>query len=199
MNRIKCFFGGDQVVEAVYKFFNGALPMEEVEGLLTGYTPLICEGVFREAYLLSKDVLEPVNILLKSGKIPYAAGMYVGRLRRREPYFIPSTDFLQYVYSSLGRVFKALIVGREGLKPFLYGKDVLKASVRKCIPPIKKSDIVGIVGEDEYVYGLGLSTIENCNEISSLRRTDPVAINIFDVGWYLRGGTEAREKKYRIE
>jgi ribosome biogenesis protein Nip4 len=199
MNRIRCFYGGTKVLEAIHKFFKGFLSMQEVKDLLNGYTPLICEGVFMEAYLLSKDVLETVNILLQSGRVPYSAGIYVGRLRRKEPSFIPSTDFLQYVYSSLGRILKALVIGGEGIKPFLYGKDVLKASVRKCIPPIKKSDIVSIVGEDQYVYGLGLSTIGSCDEISSLKRTDPVAINVFDVGWYLRGGTEARERKYRIE
>jgi ribosome biogenesis protein Nip4 len=75
---------------------------------------------------------------------------------------------------------------------------VLRASVLECFEPLSKGEVVGIVGEDGFVYGVGLSVIDSCQEIEGLRNVDVVAENVFDVGWYLRGGTKARERKFKV-
>ena len=189
--RLRCF-SDPAVMELIAKYFGEAVHVLE---LLSGLTGLICRGEFTEAYLIPPQVWEVTAKLMSSGRIPYAAGMYVGRVARNS--LIPSHDFLQHTYEALGHPIKAVTVGNEGLKPFLYGKDVLKASTLKCHPPLRKGDIIGIVGQDNYVYGVGKSTINSCEELNNLRRTDPVALNVFDVGWYLRGGTDPRERKFK--
>ena len=163
-----------------------------------GFSLLVCRGEFAEAYLLRGEVVDLVKDLLGSGRVPYAAGLYAGRLRKSHPAFIPSVDFLSFLYSGLGGFRRALVVGERGLKPFLYGKDVLRASVIRCFEPLGRGEVVGVVGEDGFVYGVGLSAVNSCREVSGLRNVDVVAENVFDVGWYLRGGTEARERKFKV-
>ncbi len=171
---------------------------EDAVKVFEGFSLLVCRGEFAEAYLLRGEVVDLVKGLLGSGRVPYAAGLYAGRLRRSRPTFVPSVDFLSFLYSGLGSLRRALIVGERGLKPFLYGKDVLRASVLKCFEPLSKGEVVGVVGEDGFVYGVGLSVIDSCREVEGLGSVDVVAENVFDVGWYLRGGTEARERKFKI-
>ena len=65
-----------------------------VAKVIGGLTGLICTGVFTEAYLLTESLLNAVTRLIGSGRVPYAAGIYVGRLRKVRPTFIPSHDFL---------------------------------------------------------------------------------------------------------
>jgi len=158
---------------------------------------MICSGVFTEAYILPKNLVTTVIKLFTSGYVPYSAGLYVGRLRRLKPRFIPSINALYIIYKNIG-LKRALMVSEEGLKPFLYGNDILKMSVIKCFEPIDKDEVVGIVGSDKYVYGIGLSTISSCEEIKKLKDVDVVAYNVFDVGWYLRGGTESREHMIKL-
>ena len=193
---IRCFIdSGGIVAERVREYLGSD---ELAEELLKGFTPLVCEASFREAYLLRGVVKGLVLSLLSFGRVPYSAGLYLGRLRSSRPKLIPSVTFLQYLNEVLGHPYRALTVGISGLKPFLYGKDILKASVVGCYPPIVRGDALAVLGEDGYVYGVGLSLISSCEDLRSLRRIDPVALHIFDVGWFLRGGTEPRERKYTL-
>jgi len=158
---------------------------------------MICKGIFKEAYIISDTLTEVIKVIFSKGYIPYSAGLYIGRIRRSKPYFIPSINLLQLIYDELG-LRRAIVVSDEGLKPFLYGNDILRKSIIRCYEPLKKNDVVGIVGTDGYVYGIGLCTIESCNDLRRLRDLDLVAKNVFDVGWYLRGGTETRERMFKI-
>ncbi len=189
--KLKCFIDSS-VKEIIASYFSHVdLPrsvFEERSGL-------ICRGTFSEAYLLNQEVLEVTGKLTASGRIPYSAGLHVGRISSNR--LIPSHDFLQFIYDLLGKPVKAIEVSEAGLKPFLYGKDVLKASTVKCYPPLKRGDFIGVIGTDRYVYGIGKSLINACDELIPLRNTEPVAINVFDVGWYLRGGTEPKERKLK--
>ena len=194
--RVKCFIDEEGIVlERVREYL---MNDELVKKVLKEFTPLICEANFREVYLLRERVKELVLGVFKSGRAPYSAGLYLGRLRDSRPKLIPSTTFLQHVNSILGHAYRALTVGINGLKPFLYGKDVLKASVVGCHPPIIKNDLLAVSGRDGYVYGAAISLINSCIELKSLKKTDPVALRVFDVGWFLREGKEPRERKYTI-
>jgi len=192
---IRCSF------EDTAQFMEGVVARlfgEDAVKVFEGFSLLVCRGEFAEAYLLRGEVTDLVKSLLDSGRVPYAAGLYAGRLRKSCPTFVPSVDFLSFLYSGLGGFRRALVVSERGLKPFLYGKDVLKASVLECFEPLSKGEVVGIVSEDGFVYGVGLSVIDSCREVKGLRNVDVVAENVFDVGWYLRGGTEARERKFKV-
>jgi len=191
---ISCYIiEGRNVLDVIAKLFGF-----EAATLLRSLGKLmICEGVFKEVYIVSGELINVIKVIFKSGRIPYSAGLYLGRLRREKPKLIPSVNTIQIIYDKLG-FRRALIVREEGIKPFLYGNDIIKKSVIKCIEPLELGDIVGIVGEDNYVYGVGLSVIGSCNELNSLKDNDMVARNIFDVGWYLRGGTEVRERMFKL-
>lgn len=158
---------------------------------------IVCSGIFSEAYLVSSELLGVVKELFRSGYVPYSVGLYLGRLRFSRPYFIPSVNLLEVIYRRFGPR-RALIVSESGIRPFLYGNDVLKASIISCYEPLSKGDVVGILGSDGYVYGVGLCMISSCSDVGRLKELEVVAKNIFDVGWYLRGGTEARERMFKV-
>ena len=158
---------------------------------------MICKGIFEEAYIISDTLTKVIKVIFSKGYIPYSAGLYIGRIRKSKPYFIPSINLLQLIYNELG-LRRAIVVSDEGLKPFLYGNDILRKSVIECYEPLSKNDVVGIVGTEGYVYGIGLCTMERCNDLKRLKDLDLVARNVFDVGWYLRGGTEARERMFKV-
>ena len=191
----KCWRDQERIRRELARLFGKS----QAEASLRGKVPYICGGRFMEAYLVSGDFLRIIEKIEASGRYPYSAGIYVGRLRRRKPTLIPSADFLTYLYSVLGRPLRALTVSESGLKPFLYGNDILKASIIRCHPPIDEGEVVGVLGRDNVVYGVGLSKIASCREIQGLKPTDPVALNVFDVGWYVRGGTTLKERKFKLQ
>ncbi|MEM0475139.1 MAG: hypothetical protein QXV93_07470 [Zestosphaera sp.] len=179
--------------------FAGELPPHVSEYLVRRYadaTLLLCTGRFTEVFVLSKPLARVVDEVLSRGITPYSAGLYLGRLRKGVPRFIPSTNILQEIYDEIGRVINAFVVADEGLKPFLYGGDILRKSVLGCYQPVKKREVVAILGADMRVYGLGLSKVDSCEELSEKRDLDEVASNIFDVGWYIRGEVRG-ERKYK--
>lgn len=192
---IKCYF--TTYDELLKKTFN-ALEILVASEVLPKHTVMICEGEFVEAYLINEELKHVIEAILASNRFPYSAGIYVGRLRKSKPYIIPSVDFLTLIYELKREYFKAVKIRDEGLKPFLYGKDVLKASVTECFPPLNNGDVIGVIGNDGYVYGVALSKVSDCNEVLKLNPNDVVATNVFDVGWFLRGETRVKEKKFKV-
>jgi ribosome biogenesis protein Nip4 len=189
---VKCIILDGDFIEILAKLFGNS-----VRKIFENRKIIKCSGVFTELYALSQEQLRVFHKLTSSGRYPYSAGMYLGRLRKRKPLFIPSITLLHLLYHSTGKPVRALMIDKNGLKPFLYGGDVLKMSVIKCYPPIEKGEIVSIIDVDSFVYGVALSTINDC-DLRGLNETSMVARNIFDIGWYLRGGTEPREKKIKL-
>ncbi len=161
---------------------------------LTNYSVLICSGIFTEAYLLSSEVLEVVNVLLRAGRVPYSAGIYVGRVRRSPPRLIPSADFLGFIYEFLGSPRRAFKVSWRGIKPFLYGRDILKSSVIKCFDPVSRGEVAAVLGEDGLVYGVGISEVDGCDSLKGFGDLEVVVKNVFDVGWFLRSDSERKFK-----
>ncbi|MEO3993466.1 MAG: hypothetical protein QN229_04070 [Desulfurococcaceae archaeon TW002] len=185
--------------EASLQEIREELPPHIVEYLMSKYTQatlLICSNKITEVFILSKVIAEVVGRVITQGLTPYAAGLYLGRLRKNKPRFIPSTNILQEMFRETEELINALIVAEEGLKPFLYGGDILRKSVVSCYEPVRKGEVVAVLGTDKIVYGLGLSRIRSCEELENMEDLEEVASNVFDVGWYIRG--EARkERKYK--
>ncbi|MEM2021507.1 MAG: hypothetical protein QXP80_04715 [Zestosphaera sp.] len=157
---------------------------------------LVCSGDFDEVFLISGELARLVKEVLASGLTPYSAGLYVGRVRRGRPRFVPSVNLLQDLYREADALINALVVSQEGVKPFLYGGDILKKSVIECHPPVERGEVVSVLDADMHVYGLGISRISGCEELGELRELDVVAVNMFDVGWYIRGEAYS-ERKYK--
>ncbi len=170
----------------------------DVAELLKPYSRLIiCSALFAESYLISDKLMKAVTKLWGVSRNPYCAGIYLGRLRRSKPYLIPSAMLASAVFSKLGSYVNSVVVSESGLKPFLYGKDILKASVIKTYPKIVSGNYTFVLGSDGYVYGVGIAEVSG-EEVGGLKDLDLVVRNVFDVGWYLRGGTEPRERKFKI-
>lgn len=190
---IKCSLGGEEVFEHVGRLFSS-----KALSALEGYIPLYCSGGFTEVYLLKPELVEAVRRLLRGGRVPYSAGLYAGRLRAEKPRFIPSHILVEKVYRVLGTPVRAVVLAEEGLKTVLYGRDVLRASVLRCFEPVEPGEVLSVLGPDGYVYALALSRLGSCRSLEEMKPLDVVAKNVFDLGWYLRGGTKPRESKFKL-
>lgn len=190
---VRCRVGGSELEEHVTRLYGA-----EAIRAIAGYVPMYCWSSFTEVYLLREELLEVVERVLSSGRVPYSAGLYAGRLRRSRPKFIPSHVLVERVYEVLGRYVRAFEAAEQGVKVVLYGRDLLKSSTLRCFEPVERGEVVSVVGTDGRVYALGLSEVSSCSELGKLRAEDAVARVIFDLGWYLRGGTVARERKYKV-
>lgn len=189
---LRCEIGGDEVLAHIVRLYGeGAL------GALRGYTPMYCSGAFTEVYLLHARLLEAVETILASGRVPYFAGLYAGRLRSARPKFIPSHLVIERVYRHLGRPVRAVRALERGIKAILYGRDLLAESASSCYEPVEEGEVLAVIGPDDYVYAIGVSRVAGCDGVAELKRTEAVAQSVFDLGWYLRGGTVPREAKYR--
>lgn len=190
---VKCKLSGEELYKHIERLYG-----KEALGVLVGYTPLYCSDGFTEIYLLRQPLLEAVSLLMRSGKAPYYSGLYAGRLRDKKPSFIPSHLLIEKLYNYIGRPIRAFAASEQGIKVLMYGKDLLKESVISCYEPLEVGEVVSILGTDGRVYAIGLSEISKCSELDELSRTQVVARTIFDLGWYLRGGTIPREPKYKV-
>ena len=190
---VRCGLGGGELEEHVTRLYGAGATR-----VLIGYVPMYCWSSFTEVYLLREELLEAVDKILNSGRVPYSAGLYAGRLRGSRPLFIPSHLLVERVYGVLGRYVRAFEAADQGVRVVLYGRDLLKSSTLRCFEPLEIGEVVSVVGTDGRVYALGLSEVSSCSELEKLGAEDTVARVIFDLGWYLRGGTVARERKYRV-
>ena len=191
---VTCRIGGEELPRHLERLYGPRAP-----GALEGYTPLYCSGGFTEVYLLRQPLVGAVEALLRAGRVPYAAGLYAGRLRPRRPLFIPSHLLVERVYGYLGGYSRALQLAEAGVRSVLYGRDALRESVASCHEPLEAEDVVSILGQDGRVYAIGLSEVSGCDSLTRLGGREVVARTIFDLGWYLRGGTVPRESKYRLD
>lgn len=190
---VTCRLGGEDVFRHIERLFGlGAA------GALEGYIPLYCSGDFTEVYLLRQPLVEAVEVLFDAQRVPYTAGLYAGRLRSRKPYFIPSHVLLEKVYRYLGSYSRALQLTEVGVRAVLYGRDVLRESITSCYEPLEVGEVVSIIGNDGRVYAVGLSEIPGCCKLDEINKDEVIARTIFDLGWYLRGGTVPRESKYKL-
>lgn len=194
---VKCFESPDDLRRQLIYELSSIFQCNIVEALTPYERLIICSGIFSEAYFVSDALLEVVKMLWERGRNPYCVGVYAGRIRKHKPYIVPSITLANIIFSKLGTYTNSVVVSEDGLKPFLYGKDVLKASVIKTYPKLIPNGYAFIVGPDGQVYGLGIAKVSD-EELPQLNNNEVVVRNVFDVGWYLRGGTNPREKKFKI-
>lgn len=102
----------------------------------------------------------------------------------------PSPWLLEDLYRCIGKIRSAIEAAQQGVKAFLYGNDLLVASVNKIYGPFKRGDIVAIIDPaDGRVIGVARAAMaprEIERARSRGRLTDVAAKNILDLGWFLR-------------
>lgn len=190
---VECVVGEDEALNHIARLY-GSRALEA----LKEYIPLHCVKPLNEVYLLKAEFLSTIEKIVESGRYPYLAGLYAGRLRSSKPKFIPSHILVDKIYKYIKHPVRAVKISETGVKVVLYGRDILAESVTECYEPVEIGEVLSILGPNGYVYAVGLSTISSCGEVHRLREKDLVAKSVFDLGWYLRGGTILREARYKI-
>ncbi|MEM2204447.1 MAG: PUA domain-containing protein [Sulfolobales archaeon] len=116
------------------------------------------------------------------------AGSPVGIIINGEIY--PYPGLLQEIYRCTGDTRSAVEAGSQGVKAYLYGNDLLVASVEKIYRPFRRGDIVGVIDpSDRRVIGVGRALLDPREILRAKamgRDTEAAVENIFDLGWFLR-------------
>lgn len=142
-------------------------------GITCNLYPRICivTAIDREPGLKHLYIGAPVGIVIKGEIYPYP-------------------DLLQKIYECTGEIRSAVEAGPQGVRAFLYGNDLLAASVKKIYRPFGRGDIVGVIDtEDGRVIGVGRASLdpeEILRARAAGRNTEAAVENVFDLGWFLR-------------
>jgi len=104
--------------------------------------------------------------------------------------FIPSPYLYNFIYETFQKMGCAISAKPQGVKAFLYGNDLLLASLDKVLPPIKKGECIAIVdSEDLKVIGIGILLYDE-PEIAELikqgQMLTAIVKNVFDLGVHIR-------------
>ncbi len=180
-------------VEQLYRELERAFKREELERCMPKRLratcriyPGLCLVIGRE------DVAAPAPL---PGFEPLYMGEIVGIEVEGSVY--PSPWLFERLYTCTGRIRSAVEAEQQGVKAFLYGNDLLVASVRKIYGPFRKGQVVAVIDPlDSRVIGVARAAMD-LREVERARshgRTlDVVAENIFDLGWFLRRLKPAEE------
>ncbi len=116
------------------------------------------------------------------------SGLIAGWIVKND--FVPSPWIFEKALRIGGKIGCAVEVLEQGVKAFLYGNDILIASVKKFLHPVRKGMYVAVLDAyDGSVIGVG-KLVKEPNEIEELHKLGrilEVAIeNVFDLGLVLR-------------
>lgn len=135
----------------------------------------------KDVEYVAKVVSEHVNVL--------AIGMIIGWIKKGKK-FIPSPHIFNLAIEN-GFSFGCAVVARsQGVKAFLYGNDLLIASVEKLLEPVEKDTYVAVIDfEDMRAIGIGKLVVDPRKVGELMAKGEvllPVVENIFDLGVLLR-------------
>ena len=146
---------------------------------------LVVRNSRREAYAVSKSVYSLFD-QIRSKRMPYSLGLFIGILRKRGGGFDVSLEFLSWLRQR-GFVERAITLTDEGEQHALYGRDVLKSSIASFPQDLDRGDMLPLVNGRGEVLALGKALCDN----SGMQEAEPrqrVVKNMRDKGWYLRRG-----------
>ncbi len=157
-----------------------AYRMSEIEGCIPKKLSITCD-LYPGLCIVTAMYRDP-------GFKPIYLGSPVGIVIEGKIY--PHPDLLLEIYRCTGSIRSAVEAEPQGVRAFLYGNDLLVASVGKIYRPFRRGDIVGIIDpEDGRVVGIGRASLDHVDiyKARSMGRDTEVAVeNIFDLGWFLR-------------
>ncbi len=138
---------------------------------------------WKTLFMVSGDLVDIASL-----EFSVAGGILIGWMRGDE--FVPSPWFFEELAKMRGSMACAALVAEQGVKAFLYGNDVLVASVLRIYEPFPKGSIVAVVdASDGRVIGVGRAAMdgESIEKAKRMGRMLSVAIiNVFDLGVLLR-------------
>ncbi|MCI4457183.1 MAG: hypothetical protein JHC19_03800 [Desulfurococcaceae archaeon] len=144
-----------------------------------------CKEIF-----LTKDLsINYLDKMLRKNVEVIGLGIFIGSIIKKR--FVPSPHLLEIIYRSINKIRGAVSAEKDGVKNFLYGKDLLYRSLKDLYPPLEKGDIIAVLDKDDYsVIGVG-ELLEDLEKIMILKRDKryenmPIVANVMDLGIYLR-------------
>lgn len=153
------------------------------------YTVLIIVGsrLRCRVFLLDKSYVPMIYRLARDSRI-CGAGILIGWLHGNS--FIPSTQLFDLVHHMGFRIGCSIVAKEQGVKAFLYGNDLLLASVEKVLEPAERGWYVAVLDSlDMAAIGIG-KLLVSPHEISVLiregRMLTSIVKNVFDLGTTIR-------------
>jgi ribosome biogenesis protein Nip4 len=104
--------------------------------------------------------------------------------------FVPSPHLYNFIYDTYQKTACAVIAMPQGIKAFLYGNDLLLASLKKILPPVRKERYVAVIDSEDFrAIGIGMMLYDE-DEIRKLVRQgqmlSAIVKNVFDLGMHVR-------------
>lgn len=145
---------------------------------------MVVEGSNGRALFLVNDLIERFSRVENC----VAGGLLIGWATREG--FVPSPWFFEELFR-LSRASRcAVIVNEQGVKAFLYGNDILVASIVEIREPFPKGGIVAVVDAmDGTVVGVGKAVMDRIGVEKARREGKMLSVvvkNVFDLGVLLR-------------
>jgi ribosome biogenesis protein Nip4 len=176
-----------KIIEDLIEAISKILSREEIERCMPKNLRVSCK-IYQGICIVSSSP-EFVNEGISQLKVePLFMGKIVGVSLNNKVY--PSPWLLEDLYECIGEIRSAVEAEQQGVKAFLYGNDLLVASVGKIYGRFRRGDIIAIIDPiDGKVIGVARAML-NPSEIAIARsrgeQSDLAAKNIFDLGWLLR-------------
>lgn len=174
----------DKVVMSIKRKLFKMFGKDNVEKILDDKIIIMTIGGPRqELFLASKHMTDFLYNVIKEilNKEPYALGLFLGTFSKRK--YKPSLDICEKLYK-ISKI-NAIMINEHATILFTYGRDVMAGSVIRIYPPL--SEVVVVVDPEENVVGL-CRVLSNHLVWKRLKENTIICKNIFDKGWYLRGG-----------
>jgi len=178
----------EAAIKAAKDYLDSCFESNYPEAVL-GSGEFVVLGGMRQSriYYVPRPLAEIINSAKSKLSIMHA-GLFVGFYRRG--LFIPSTELFNVARMKGLRFGCAVIAKQQGVKAFLYGNDLLVASVERFLEPVKKGMLVAVSdSEDMFVVGVGilmLSVDEFLKAVRQGRMLEVAVKNIKDLGLLLR-------------
>lgn len=138
--------------------------------------------------LVPRDISSIISSDLNNVDV-IGSGTIIGWIKRGVT-FVPSVHLFNVVKEKGFNLGCSVIAKPQGVKAFLYGKDLLALSVEQFLHPIEKGMYVAVIDpEDMVVIGIGRLVIDP-SELGILLNEGKVLVvaveNVFDLGVLLR-------------
>ncbi len=176
-------------LRSVARYFEKCFGTEAVSHIEKRYMLLHVESSQNKyhVYMFDKQLIDFIIQLSTITRVR-GAGLLIGWLRGEN--FVPSTQLFNYIHSTGFRMGCAAIAKTQGVKAFLYGNDLLLASLDRIIEPAERGWYVAVLDpEDMLAVGIGRLLISP-HQIPELIREGrmliPVVKNVFDLGLTVR-------------
>lgn len=178
----------EAAIKAAKEYLNKCFADNYPEVVL-GSGELVVLGGMRQSrlYYVPRPLAEIINSAKSKLSIMHA-GLFVGFYRRG--LFIPSTELFNAARMKGLKFGCAVAAKQQGVKAFLYGNDLLVASVERFLEPVEKGMVVAVSdSEDLFVVGVGILVLgidEFLKAVRQGRMLEVAVKNIKDLGLLLR-------------